>query len=49
MQYPRPCALHVFDSFQLETTSWLKEIAVVLDELERGGTKGFNISDDEDS
>jgi len=37
----------VFLSFQLETTSRATEVATVLEQLERGGMKGCDISDDE--
>ena len=46
-RYNAPDRAHVFLSFQLETTSRAEEVAVVLDELERGGMKGCDISDDE--
>lgn len=46
-RYNVPDRAHVFLSFQLETTSRTKEVAAVLDELERGGMKGCDISDDE--
>jgi threonine dehydratase len=46
-RYNAPDRAHVFLSFQLETTSRTKEVAAVLDELERGGMKGCDISDDE--
>jgi hypothetical protein len=37
----------VFLSFQLDTSSRAKEVASVLNELERGGMTGHDISDDE--
>jgi threonine dehydratase len=37
----------VFLSFQLETTSRATEVAAVLEQLQRGGMKGSDISDDE--
>ncbi len=46
-RYNTPDRAHVFLSFQLETTSRATEVAAVLDELERGGMKGCDISDDE--
>lgn len=46
-RYNAPDRAHVFLSFQLETTSRTEEVAAVLDELERGGMKGCDISDDE--
>jgi len=46
-RYNVPGRAHVFLSFQLETSSRAEEVASVLDELERGGMKGHDISDDE--
>ncbi|KAF8494639.1 tryptophan synthase beta subunit-like PLP-dependent enzyme [Russula emetica] len=46
-RYNVPGRAQVFLSFQLETSSRAKEVASVLDELERGGMKGHDISDDE--
>jgi threonine dehydratase len=46
-RYNAPDRAQVFLSFQLETTSRAKEVADVLAELERGGMKGHDISDDE--
>lgn len=46
-RYNAPDRAHVFLSFQLETTFRTKEVAAVLDELEREGMKGCDISDDE--
>ncbi|KAI0245582.1 tryptophan synthase beta subunit-like PLP-dependent enzyme [Lactifluus subvellereus] len=46
-RYNAPDRAHVFLSFQLETTERAKEVADVLAELERGGMKGHDISDDE--
>ena len=46
-RYNFPGRAQVFLSFQLETSSRAKEVASVLDELERGDMKGHDISDDE--
>ncbi|KAH9972463.1 tryptophan synthase beta subunit-like PLP-dependent enzyme [Lactifluus volemus] len=46
-RYNSPDFAHVFLSFQLETNSREKEVGEVLSELERGGMKGLDISDDE--
>lgn len=46
-RYNVPDHAHVFLSFRLETSSRAKEVAGVLEELERGGMKGHDISDDE--
>jgi threonine dehydratase len=46
-RYNAPDRAHVFLSFQLESSSRAKEVASVLDELERGGMNGHDISDDE--
>ena len=46
-RYNAPDRAHVFLSFQLESSSRAKEVANVLDELERGGMNGHDISDDE--
>jgi len=46
-RYNVPNRAQVFLSFQLETSFRTKEVASVLDELDRGGMKGHDISDDE--
>ncbi|KAI0279345.1 tryptophan synthase beta subunit-like PLP-dependent enzyme [Russula aff. rugulosa BPL654] len=46
-RYNVPDRAQVFLSFQLETSSRAKEVAGVLEELERGGMNGHDISDDE--
>lgn len=46
-RYNAPDRAQVFLSFQLETSSRATEVASVLDELERRGMNGYDISDDE--
>ena len=46
-RYNSPDSAQVFLSFRLETSSRAKEVASVLEELERGGMKGHDLSDDE--
>lgn len=46
-RYNSASVAHIFISFKLESTNREKEVSSVLEALENGGMKGYDISDDE--
>lgn len=46
-RYNDPALAQIYISFKLESTQREKEVAYVLAQLEKGGMRGFDISDDE--